>query len=256
MYRADIELVMGLRSRMRDPAGVAQRWSDAEMLDAVNVGIAELHNRVGFYVEAPMTTDADDLFAPPTYLSDQILIYVDGQLVVTSTYPGDDAIDDAIMHGWVYNQRIPADSYTLLTALDASDTSMDVQSSGSEMPPQVGHFTVGLEVIRYNGVAATAASQYTLSNLQRNMNGGGSNAALINTPIYMTIFLDDTRIYDVINNKASAYLHQLYTTDASPTQIQDHQWTMRWNEQQVTNFWRSYVPQKRYVRRPMRKAYS
>lgn len=254
MYWTKAELETGLRSKMRDPSGTGQRWTDEEMADAVNFGVSSFHNRVGFYVTAPIATDEDGFYVPPAYMQDQVLLYVDGARVTANVKPGDPTIDGADMVAWVYNQRIPTGNFTLDAPLVSGDTVATVSSDG-QYPPMLGHFTVGLETFRYNGMEVILSGSFELQNLERNMNGGGDLSHLTDAPMDPTIWGDDTRLWDVIQMKAAAYLHQLYITDGSPTEIQHHQWSMRWNTQQTDNFWRAYVPRKQYFVHAARKVY-
>lgn len=254
MYWTKSELITGLRSHMRDPTSTATRWSDAEMLLAVNAGIGAFSGRVGFYVEAPMEGDDNDLWYPPAYMTDQILVSVDGVSTGTYVKPGDAVIEDAVIEGWVYNQLLPSGTFTVSGGYASGATTMTVVST-DDAPPILGHVLVGLEVIRYNGVVPLSSTTYQLTNLQRNQNGGGDNAALNGAAVDFAIYYDDPALRDVLNARAAAYLHSMYITDGSPTEIGHHQWAMRWDTQQEQIFWRRYVPGKQYRKLPVRRPY-
>ena len=248
MYKLVSELLPEVRRRVRDET-TSPRWTDAEITDAIRSSIAQFYGRVGFYVDAPVE---GDVFDPPFYMNKQVLYLVDGAIVRTQIERGDAVTSGAIMSGWVTGQEVPTnwDNITLVTPMSEVDTAMVV--TGSNMPAY-GHVAVmNGEIIRYNGTSANG-SNTTLNNLQRDMMGTGRVSESSGAIVMPAVYLDQPLVYEILMQASSEYLHQLYITDASPTEVKDHQWSMRWSSQRTQQMWRGYVPNQIYIARPMRR---
>lgn len=245
MYKTEQELVDALSFRMRD--GGHLRWSSNEKKIAIDLGISGLSNHVGFYARyaAPST-----VLEVPFYFTDQVLVEAGGVILNTIIYENEPIPTNSILLGWVYNYPFAEQAGVSLAAdLTSDDTSLVVDKIISP----VGHLKINNEIIRYNGVVEDSGN-YLVTDIERNVDGLGSLAtSSIGTTITPLIYYDDARIHDQIMNMAAAYLHSLYPTSGSPTEVQHHQWMMRWHTNEVNSFWRTYVPRKNYRRKAMRK---
>lgn len=265
--RSYSDLVATLRNRMRD--GGEERWSSAEMRQALMNGVQEWAGRVNVEQEYSVTWSSDSYtVALPEYVIEPLTPYVqpplsdwqqqalpaqadrqwapfinwrvepDGSggrvLRVPHLYdaPG------KILY-WIENGAMPADG-TLDGAITAAATTITLASVDDL--PMNGYALIGDEIIGYAGVDAAAVQ---LLNVQRGLLASAAASHSNGATVAWAVAAPVTILFNQLFDAAMAELHGLYLTDASPQERAHHERLTMYHRTLADQFWRRWTPMRR-----------
>ena len=275
MIRKQSDIYSGILARNRDSSN--ERWSKAEVYNAINDALDEWRGRVSVPVTYTLSSYGDDHYYDlPAWMTGTVEVqqYIysdeyendtsgDGQwVIVPSSYTQHNAsgtrqlvvpypteYDSGRILTWIQNGPLPNATITLSSDITASDTSMTVGTSDTGYDLEdAGYVIVDNEWIFYAGLDRSSyPTSLVLSGLVRGQEGTTAASHDASDTVEWGVAVEDARLYEVLRAQVYAKMHELFLTDASPKEIDTHQWMMRWNDQKVRNFWRSYMPAKQPV---------
>jgi len=141
---------------------------------------------------------------------------------------------------WAVNGPLP----TALAALSADVTSTATSLSISSKPTIApnGYVCIDQEWMEYSGYTVDSATQTTLLNLDRGLNGTTATTHTAATSVYWGLGVLREDLWTQLEQQAIANLHGLFLTNAAPQETQAHIFQVRYYEQLAEEFWKGYVP--------------
>ena len=268
------DVISRVRVSMRDEDN--QRWSDAEMYNAINRSLDTWANRVymqcvydlpidlnwsqieyqiPYYIREPMIlqrkierwywtgtaqderwSDVQGAYVIPDGKGGQ-QIYVD---VDTSWLQQEDA--RIIWHAEV--GHVPPFDVFLATELGAEDSTLTISNTIIDTIGDVGYVIIDQELIQYSGVTETPTTT-TLHGLLRACNNTARVTHASGVEVQWGIPYVDNALYNVLQTQVRSYLQYYYMTDSSAKETEHYQWTMRWEQQNADDFWKTWLPNRK-----------
>jgi hypothetical protein len=250
------ELLQRINRQLRDT--VNERWSTIEKYDAINHAV----QKWGTKVMVPYVYSLDDWvsntreYSLPAYVHEPLdpQYKIDGEdiwgtfpayevmpttgsgtLLVLAFYPPS---VDARVIWWTRNSIVPTTVTTVSVELSAVATSLTVASAIDVA--DAGFIKIDSEWIQYAG-RVRGASTTVLSNLVRACFGTTAAVHTTTTSVYWGVAVHRTDLYEQLFHQAAAYLFSLFLTDGSAQEREQHQFNMRWNQQEADKYWPNHT---------------
>lgn len=274
LIKSASEIISSARVAMRDT--LSERWTDAELWAALNESVAEWHGRVSYpatysfgYVDSeteltipyyikgdlqPQHRDYANYDSEGTQLDitgeevwKRVAMYEvldDEDGTRTLVIPGSTRERELRCIFWSANGPFPSAACDVPAGGWTSDaTTLVVDMATVSAVPDVGYVKVGDELIYYAGVTY-AATSVTLSNCKRGVHGTTAAVHAADAVVSWCVVFPSPRLEGLLATQMRMYMHAYFLTNASPKETEQHTWLMRWWRQEVTNFWRTWIPQK------------
>lgn len=283
--QSQTDLLTLYKQEMRDDQ--AARWSAKEYYNAINralqtqashgAWVPHIYSLSGGYttgtyeyalpwyirepfdVQQRITVFLDETGFPIYFSNDQPVTWVDvpawdiesdgagGQKLRLGVNPWPSA---ARIIWWGENSRLPQSVPTLSGSITSSDTSLTISSKPTIGPG--GFVKVEDEWIGYSGYTV-ASSTTTLTNLIRGLNG--TTAASHNSSVSVAWGVAAMRedLFFQLSSQVYANLHNLFLTNASPQETQNHIFQVRFYQQMADEYWQRFVPTRHPKMRLSRK---
>jgi hypothetical protein len=250
------ELLARINRMLRDP--VNERWSTVEKYDAVNQAI----QKWGTKVMVPYVYSLDDWtsntreYALPAYVHEPL----DPQYKISGediwgTFPSYDVMPttgsgtllvlafyppsvDARVIWWTRNSIVPTAVTTVSVEINSTATSLTVTSAVDVA--DAGFIKIDSEWIQYAG-RVRGASTTVLSNLVRACFGTTAATHTVSTSVYWGVAVHRSDLYEQLYHQAAAYLFALFLTDGSAQEREQHQFNMRWHQQEADKYWANHT---------------
>lgn len=270
ILRDQSDLLGSLKVRIRDTLNA--RWSDAEIMSALNSSLATWNGRVaieraynipGGWVAGVME------YALPGYVNTRSM------QVEMRRAPGDHIYavrtDDWVpVPGWSVQ---PGTDGAWYIRFDVSPASTDGRvvwySSPSSMPSvapilsvaltgaaasavltgvydlaDVGWVRIEREWIQYAGVQP-GSSTTTLQNLVRGQYNTTAASHDVGLPAYWGVPAPRAELYNVLFEQAIIHLHEMFLTDGAPKEQDLHQKMISYHQGNVAKFWRNWSSRRK-----------
>lgn len=255
--RTQEQIINALRGRVRDTP--ANRWTDTELYAAVNSTLDSWDNRVliphiydvtwvvntreytlPVYVKKPIDPQYQMPGSEDTWLdfnAYQVRPNADGTLTLhLSFYP---TPESGRVIWWAPNSRLPEESPALVLDIDADDTSLQVDDDVDV--DENGYVRIGNEWIGYAGVTLADGSR-TLTGLERGALGTTAASHVADDPVLWGIVVHRMDLYGQLERQVMVYLHEMFLTDGSAHETENHERIMNWHMQQSDRYWMKYTP--------------
>lgn len=265
------ELLSRLKQRLRDPS--SQRWTEAELMNALNDGIENWGRRVltpylytvvggwgagvyeyslPVYITEPLDVQQkkqiwlDDVWQTSSDLENTTWVDMPAWSLEPDGAGGQKIRFDITPYEtegrviwWGRNSALPMTTPTLASGISSTDTSCTLDAVYNVGPS--GYIKIDQEVMQFAGVSESA-TQTTLTNLVRGANGTTAAAHDSADNVLFCLAVHRQDLYQQLIFQAIAALHALYLTDASPHETEHHQFQMRYWQGMAEDFWRRYQP--------------
>jgi hypothetical protein len=259
--RTQLEIETSLERQLRDTSN--NLWSDVEFYDAINHVLGMWGNRVVVPFAYSITSgfsSTEKEYSLPEYVVEPIDVQfqvtgedyyrdVDGFSVHPTT--GGSKVLRLAHFPWDYTARViywPSNgpvptTVPTLNATISSTTATTCTMTAIPTIGQNGYVKIEAEWMAYHGPTQTATVT-TLNNLERGC--FGTTAATHNSGATVTwgIVAHRTDLFDTLQLEAMMYLHAMFATNASGTEVDKHRWNMRWWDGKVDAFWKRFVPMR------------
>jgi len=147
---------------------------------------------------------------------------------------------DARVLWWGENGFIPDEIQELSTDIDEDDTTLII--AGQPNISDVGFIKIDNEWMQYAGVTQSSETT-TLSGLVRGYEGTAAQHAAA-VEVLFGVAMPNIRLWAQLQNQMRQHLHEIVMTASSVEETQQHQWQMRWFQQQAESFWMNHVPNR------------
>jgi hypothetical protein len=251
------ELQTRLKRMMRDTQH--ERYSSVETYDAINSALQKWGPRVLIpYVYTLADWDSNTReYELPTYvhqpldaqfkLHDELTwqsfpaydVQADGSgdnLLALAFFPPN---ADARVVWWGRNSPVPTTLATLSNQIVAADTTMQV--TGVLDVADAGYVKIDFEWIQYAG-RVKGSGVTVFSNLQRGCFDTTAATHNSSTTMYWGVAVHRADLYEQLFHQACAYLFGLFLTEGSAQEREQHQFNMRWHQQEAHECWKLYTP--------------
>lgn len=272
--QSQTELLVYYKQEMRDDQ--AARWTAKEYYNAINRALQAQASRgawvpyiysltdgfatgtyeyaLPWYVRAPMdvqqriTVFLNEYGLPVYFSNDQPSTWVDapawelesdgagGQRLRLGVNPLPVA---ARVIWWGENSRLPQSVPTLSATITDTDTSLTIASKPTIGP--AGFVKVEDEWISYNGYTV-ASSTTTLTNLIRGWNGTSAASHTSGVSVAWGVAEMREDLFFQLSSQVYANLHNLFLTNASPQETQNHIFQVRFYQQMADEYWSRFTP--------------
>ena len=258
--RTQNELLQGIESRTRD--GSNERWTEAEMLLAINDALTPWQNRVSMpilYSTSATWGDDTNSVDLPSYIDAGSItvqfrvddsepwrdalryeVYPNATGGNTLQLPINSNVEWRIVH-WAQNGQLPLSVVTLSDSIVETDTTLSIVGVNDIAP--VGWLKIGAEWLQYNGITYGASST-ALSNLVRGIYNTQADVHTAGDTVYFGVAAPQTDLYRQLQDQAMAYLHELSIATAATTDRDQHERMTTFYAQRAEAFWRRYLPQR------------
>ena len=220
VVRTQAQLLADVEARLRDTGN--SRWTDAELMRAINDGLTAWHGRVLTpFLYAFTLTEGERVYALPAYMTELMLVqaergqdtdvwWTDLQFDVEPDGEGGQqlrlvkkpAAGDGRIIWWGANGHLPATAPTVHTG-GITDASTSLTLSASVDVGRSGYVKVGAEVMAYAGTTDDG-TRTTLTNLTRGALGTTAAAALAGVTVYFCVAAPEPRLWEQLYAGACA----------------------------------------------------
>lgn len=269
MYlRAQNQLLADIEALLRDSANA--RWTDAEIYRALNRAVQEWSSRVSIPLVYVLTDGWDSStyeYTLPAYIRQPIQPQVrfdtqpdygggntwadlrsftvepstTGDLVLRiRIFPYDPTLTSEGRIIWyASNSHFPLTVPTLSSGIDTDDTSC-VLDAALDIA-DTGWVKIEAEWICYAGVTRGATTT-TLLNLQRAQEDTTAASHNSSTSVYFGVCSPNMALWQLLTNQTMAFLHEMFLTNAAPTERDMHERMMMYYDGKVAQGWRRFTP--------------
>lgn len=262
--RTHATLLAQLKAAQRDSSN--NRWTNAEMTDALNDALLSWANRVIVPAWYALTwSDSERAYTLPAWMHPPFRPQTcdldtddpdtDGSSVTWHDVPAY-TVEPSGTGAWVIrwgvrprnvlgrvgynmvNGPLLATQPALQTSMGSTDASIVL--TGALSVPDAGFVQVENEYMAYNGV--TPETNTTLTNVSRGFLGTTPAAHSTPLTVYQCVAAPQQELFSVLLDHARAYLHELYLSNGAPGNQQKHQQMVSYYRQKVEAFWRAWRP--------------
>ena len=254
-FKTRSEIIADLRTALRNPTSITaneRRWSDSELEFALNMTLYFW----GGSVSMPATyavTSADDVELPWYIHSiEQVLRTDDNKPLATFRevqrwdhllFTPPNTEEDCTIIFPLLNRACSVDgaSITIDTEFDPSQSTL-VLSTTAPYVPETGILKIDDIWFAYvrDAVGASTVTVEVLKALTRGRTLPATMAAA--TGVETGVFVPDPVLWAHMEYYASSILHNMFHSDGSVSDIENHQWFMRWNDAAAEASMKRYQP--------------
>lgn len=281
MIRSQSDIYNSILPRQRDTSNA--RWSKTEIYNAINDSLDEWRNRVSYPVTYNLASFGNAYeYDIPYWMGENvelqqyvytdeleqdvlddglwqdvpaqhIEVSVDGTRTIVAPYLS--TATNGRLVTWLTNGPLPNADIELTSNITASSDEIVLETASTGYAyPEAGHVKVGTEWMFYAGVDSSSyPSSITLENVRRGQVGTTAATHSDGDAIEWGVFMTDGRLAEQLRNQVASKMHELFLTDASPHELDTHKWIMRWNQDKVRMFWRTWTPQRQAKMRLSRR---
>lgn len=245
-----------LRALLRDPAGSAQRWTDAEIYAAINQVLMHWSNRVSIPQAYDLTLSAGVLeYSLPDYVT--LPLRLDrqtsggkwigvGQLTLATNGTGGWALrlptattGQARVTWQEHNAPLPTTPPTV-ASLSADATTLTLAAVPINLS-LTGYLRLASSGEYCRWIYDRAAQHFTLAR-----GALGSTAAAVNAPTVANfcVTVPTLELIDYLINQAAANLHVLFVQVGAASDQPVHERAASYYQQRADAIWRSHIPQR------------
>lgn len=266
--RAQNELLANMQRRLRDTG--MSRWSETELLEALNRALDAWHGRVsvdGLYVLADGWPNDTFEITMPAWLPDDVqpqaqwpvdpLLPNENTLSTwkdISTWQVEPAADGSRtlrLNLVPYNGQLrlifparngtlPLSDVTLDGAITNTATSLVVDAALPDVA-RVGWVRIGVEWMQYAGISVGSATT-TLQNLVRGQHDTTAASHSNGDTVLWGVAAPNAGLFLQLVDQACAYAHEYCLTDGSPKERDLHERMLSFYQQRADLYWRRHVP--------------
>lgn len=262
------------KAAVRDTSN--SRWSDAEIIHAINRSLDDwsgrvyipcvydtpdnlewdaIHYSMPYYVRTPVTlqrkverwvwsqaqnednwSDVQGVYMTSDGLGSQHLNVDAGSQWLTDT--------DLRVLWYAEVGHVPVEDVYLFSSITGDASEAVISGYHAHTVGDVGFVKIGNEIIQYSGVQENGGNT-TLQGLLRGTNNTLVDSHAANDKVEWCIPYVDSALYTVLISQIQSYLHEYFMTDASARETEHHQWMMRWHQQKADDFWTTWLPNRR-----------
>lgn len=271
--RTYTQVLADVRSRMRDTSASNKRWSDAEILNAINDSLRSWHGRVSipalykpvnfrwssnvYEYDLPVWMGEGDIVPQMERIVDiefvgslahgaETWVDLPGWTVEPSStggrklrfsQPPPDAVARILY--WFQPGQIAANEI-LSGAIDSASTSLSGTST-VDMVGQSGYIKIEQEYLQYSGVV-TASGSFTLSNLVHSLLDSSGTSHTNPAAIEFCVAVPKEDLWGQLYDQVAMHLHRLFFANASPQERDMHGQMISLYENRIRDFWRRWIP--------------
>jgi len=140
---------------------------------------------------------------------------------------------------YAQNGRLPTTTPTLNASITSSSTSL-VLASVVDVAP-AGYIKIDNEWLAYADTTIGSTTT-TLLNLQRGLYETTAASHTGATAVYWGVMAQRQDLYDQLQDQATAKLHALFLTNASPQETEQHVFQTRYYQQLADEYWARFTP--------------
>lgn len=240
------------------------RWSDAEIEFAVNMVISTWGDHVSIPAAMDVTnTDYGESIVLPWYVNAVEAVYSDSYNSPVRVRSDQSIWDElllelpsdvktaSVIFPLLNGECMPTELY-LTASYDDGDDEMFLSSGQPGGVPEQGVVKAGgvwFPFVRVDDTGLTSTLKI-LASLPHGMTpsypiGSGALAE-------MGVVSTSTVLWAHMNAYAISLLHSMYSSYGSPTDIETHQWFMRWWDTRASELWGRYKPRQIQSKLPLR----
>jgi hypothetical protein len=277
ILRTREQLIADVEHRLQDRGN--RRWTDGQIVRAINDGLALWHGRVAIpyiYTLAGGWASGTYEYALPSYIpavrlqpqrrvatayvsesgSSQQYIWQDvlgwdvepdgagGQVLRVRFNEGTVGTSgEARLLYWAENGPLPEVRYVPSGTVDASSTEPILLPAFLDVG-QSGYVKWDDEWVQYSGTSDLPADGGTeLQNVVRGVNGTAAEDHTGSTgKMDWAVGVPSRTLWQQLYSQTMANLHGVLLSDAPGQEREQHQWQMQWNQQRADEFWRGWTP--------------
>lgn len=257
--RSRSQLLADIEALQRDTSNA--RWSEAEIVRAINRGVLDWGDRVlvpDVYTITATFGPNESEYTLPAYVQEPIDVQYQianedfwydlpsyrvlprsgtARVLSLDYYPPSGT---ARVIWWLRNGQLPLTAPALSSGISASDTSLTVNAAVDV--GESGFVKIDQEWIRYRGITP-GSSTTVLTNLVRGEFGTTAASHLSSATVDWGVAAHRADIFTAqLFHAVVSFLHDYYMTDAGNTEKEIHQWVSRRAEQRAEAYWRRWTP--------------